>query len=641
MTLYVSRATLGGADLDSFETDLDSSEFEQLLAPVRDQCGTKEPEDLVPDRESRSTWLRLVLVMGSYVAIAALSVYPALIHGPTRILQAYGDGDLSQQVWFIEFAPWAILHGHSPFITTWINAPNGANLLGNTSFILPSLLATPVTLLFGPIAGFNFLIVLSFAISAGSMYFVVTHWVDWRPAAYVAGLLYGFSPFMVGQGLGHIFLLFEPVAPLVLYLAYEILLGHRFENPRRPGFLLGLLFAAQFFISTEILATFAVMGFLGGVAALFFYGRPLLDRTRFVLSSLFWGTTTFLVICIAPLLLLFDGPDHYVGPAQTVVSLDGLRADLASIVRPTFLQLFHPLGTLGPFNDTPEAGVYLGVPLVAFSLIALWKLRSRPAVRATAVMLLAVWVLSLGPSLTVWGHATRVPLPFTVLAHLPVFQNIVPSRLSLFLFLFLAPLMAFGLQALRDALRRWKLKGWNTTSIVALTVAVLFFPLLPNWPYGSGSLYVPSFITSPAEELIPAGSTVATYPFPDIPTTTPMSWQSIDEMRYKLLGGEMITPRANGTATFYGSVSDISGLSYFAYLGHKMPNMSAGIERGIRLDLEVFGVGTVVVAPMGEDPGAMRTAYGRALAEPGHDYDGTYVWFDVQQRLAFLRSHPT
>jgi hypothetical protein len=638
----VKDALLEGVELDpSPPFDLDPSQdlteaFGELeLSSSEDADGGERRRELQGRPAVGRKWLRFFLVMGTYCLVACFSIYPSLIHGPSRIIQANGNGDLSQQVWFLEFIPWAILHGHSPFITTWLNAPNGANLLGNTSIMLPSILAAPITFLFGPIAGFNFSVVLAFTLSAGAMYFAVSHLVTWKPAAYIAGLIYGFSPYMVGQGAGHIDLLFVPAPPLMLLIAYKTVCGKRQDRTMRNGILVGLLATAQFFSATEILGGLGIFAVVGGLIAIAVDRQRVMARARVIVATVGWAILTFAVICLVPVLLLLFGAQHYVGPAQVGVGL--LRSDLLSVIDPTALLLIHPFTLKAPFNDLPEFGLYLGIPMLVFLALTAWRLRSKRFIKVSVLMIAVAWLLGLGPRLSIAGHPTSIPLPFAVFGHLPLFDSMIPSRLSLFVFLFTVPVVAVGLERLFETTRAKAGSIPKPSVIFGVVLAAILVPLLPAWPYGVGPLYVPSFITSPAEQSIPNGSTVVTYPFPDVPTTTPMSWQAIDHMRYKILGGEIITPNAHGDATFYGTVSDISGISYFAYAGgEKLPSITPGVVRGVRLDLRVFGVGTVIVAPMGHDPTYIRNLYQRTMNEPGHDYNGTYVWFDVQQRLASI-----
>ena len=74
--------------------------------------------------------------------------------------------------------------------------PHGVNLLANTSSVAIGVALAPITWIFGPIATFNVALFLSPVLSALAMFILVRRWVTWMPAAFVAGLLYGFSPFV-------------------------------------------------------------------------------------------------------------------------------------------------------------------------------------------------------------------------------------------------------------------------------------------------------------------------------------------------------------------------------------------------------------------------------------------------------------
>ena len=84
-----------------------------------------------------------------------------------------------------------------------MNAPQGINLMWNTSMLLPGVLLAPLTLLAGPQASLTVLMTLGFAGSALG---------DVRRAAPVGrqrgrgglgGLVYGFSPALIQSAAGH------------------------------------------------------------------------------------------------------------------------------------------------------------------------------------------------------------------------------------------------------------------------------------------------------------------------------------------------------------------------------------------------------------------------------------------------------
>src|SRR5205085_8691189 len=124
----------------------------------------------------------------------------------------------------------------------------GVNMLNNTTPMLLAVVASPVTVVVGAAASYNLLTTLAFAASAGAAYVLIRRWTSWRPAAFVGGLLYGFSPYMVSVGWAHLFLTFVPWLPLMVLCLDEVLVRQR-GSPIRWGLALGLLAIAQFFTS--------------------------------------------------------------------------------------------------------------------------------------------------------------------------------------------------------------------------------------------------------------------------------------------------------------------------------------------------------------------------------------------------------
>ncbi len=74
--------------------------------------------------------------------------------------------------------------------------------MSNTGITLLGVIAAPLTLLGGPVLSFNALLTLALPVSALAMYACLRRWTTWRAAAFVGGLLYGFSPYIIGQDFG-------------------------------------------------------------------------------------------------------------------------------------------------------------------------------------------------------------------------------------------------------------------------------------------------------------------------------------------------------------------------------------------------------------------------------------------------------
>ena len=129
----------------------------------------------------------------------------------------------------------------------------------NGSMLALGVLFMPITKLFGPVVTWNIALRLAIVLSATSMCLVLRRWTTWWPAAFVGGLLYGFSAYMAYYGGNYLFLVFVPLPPVIFLLLHEILVRQRWR-PGRTGALLGVVCALQFFIWSEVLAEYCRHG---------------------------------------------------------------------------------------------------------------------------------------------------------------------------------------------------------------------------------------------------------------------------------------------------------------------------------------------------------------------------------------------
>jgi hypothetical protein len=147
--------------------------------------------------EAERPWRRLRttapwLVVCCYL-IGAVAVAARLWADPAGREQFAGVGDNELFSWFLRYAATAVAHGHLPaLVTIAMNAPQGVNLMWNTSFLLPGVLLTPVTLLAGPQVSLTLALTLGFAGSAASLFWVLRQWGASLGAAALGGAVYGF-----------------------------------------------------------------------------------------------------------------------------------------------------------------------------------------------------------------------------------------------------------------------------------------------------------------------------------------------------------------------------------------------------------------------------------------------------------------
>ena len=215
-----------------------------------------------------------------------------------------GCGDSAKFTWFFGWVAHALRHGLDPFYSTYLYHPHGVNLLADTSSTAVGIVLTPVTWAFGPIASLNVALTLSPVLSALSMFVLLRRWTRWTPAAFVGGLLYGFSPFaVVSLTSGWVDFTFVAIPPLCVLCLDELLLRQRWR-PLATGVGLGLLVVVQFFVGTEVLLMTVGFAAFGIVVLVIFaalrYPEQLRPRARAATVGLASAAVTSVVLLAYP-----------------------------------------------------------------------------------------------------------------------------------------------------------------------------------------------------------------------------------------------------------------------------------------------------------------------------------------------------
>jgi hypothetical protein len=538
--------------------------------------------------------------------LACLLYWPATPFGAGH-LPGCACGDPEQQTWFLAWTSHALTHGLNPFFTQYLNAPSGANLAIDTAMPLLGVLGMPVTLLAGPVATFNLLLKLGLAASGTSMFWVLRRYTSWWPAAFAGGLLFAFSPYLAGQAVRHVFLSFMPLVPLFIPLLDDWLISRR-RSPFRSGLLLGLVAALQYLISPEILLTSTLMAVAGLAWLALRHPGAVPERAGALARGLAAALPVFLLIAGYAIWLLIAGPNRPAGPVHILSGLAGYHADLLSPLFPTDRQLLAPgvlraAGERLPAGGTIENGFYLGFPLLVLLCYFVIRYRRVPLVATATVIGLVAFVLGLGSKLTVAGKAVGIPLPFTVFTRLSILQNLEPARLSLYVQLAAAVIVAVGLD--RTRAHGWRrasasaghgqpspadslvpaavpatskghvpgpvpprgsarpgdmpgpgeggssgrgqgppdrAPGWVRPVVVAVVGLVALFPLVPELPIRTYPVNTPHFFTGAKVRQVPPGALALTFPFELAPRNDAMMWQAASGMRFRLLGGDVFVP---------------------------------------------------------------------------------------------------
>jgi hypothetical protein len=445
-------------------------------------------------------------------------------------------GDTVQQVWWFEWLPWALTHGHDPLLTNamWSRL-GGVNVLSNTSWLAPAAVLSPITLLFGPVASFNVANLLAPVLSGWAAFALAGRFSRLAGARITAGGLYAFSPFVLRNTvLGHVGLTLTAYLPLVLLLGLRLL--GRETRPVRTGLLLGTLTIVEFFISLEVLAITAVTGGLCALGLMVCRPRIVAQARRQLLVAALAGATLATAALAYPVWFYLEGPRHVAGPLGPVMSSS------ASGIISTGPNVFNAhteltaVGYLGPQGPNVD---YLGVGLliaIAASFPVWWRRRACTIVAGVGVL---TWVLEFIPAR--WW------------AQLPLLSSIIVRRFALPVSLCAGLLIAASIDGWWSAAgRRWpgailamRRRGIRLAILVCTVVA--FIPLIDTYsvPFRVTTSAVPAWFQHDAGSL-PVGTAVLTIPFTYYTASSPMGWQSETDDDFDLIGGWAFVPGHNG-----------------------------------------------------------------------------------------------
>lgn len=535
---------------------------------------------------SRARTLR-VLVPAVYLALA-FGVFANTWASPTTHWIG-GDPDPSLFIWHLRWLPFALGEGHTPFLSNYLNYPDGFNLLWNTSVLFPAFVLAPVTLLFGAVLSYNLLVTLSLALSAWCAYLALRRYVRREEGAAAGGLLYGFSPFMFAQAGGHPHMTVAVYPPLVLLLLDEILVRRR-RSPILLGALLGVATGIQLLTGEEIAAITVLVACIG-LALLALLNRA---RVRARLPDAVRAGATALVVAAAidayPLSVQLGGAQRVTG---SIHPHNVFVLDLLSLVVPGPRQQLSPdsandLAT--HYSGLGELGGYIGVPLlvlVVFVLVRYWKDR---LVRFAGLLLGVVVVLALGPRLHVAGHSLPVRLPWVVPQRLPYFESILPARLAVIMFLLLGLLLAVFVD-------RFPRRSRSSGLALGVIVAAALLPLFPALPYPSGMSDTPRFFSSGARA-IPHGSVALVAPLAGVAggTTRPLLWQAESALRFRMPEAYVVRPAESTPAL--GDDSPLFRRMVQIQAGEAVSPVTPAARHRILCQLARLDVGSIAVGPM-------------------------------------------
>jgi hypothetical protein len=429
-------------------------------------------------------------------------------------------------IWSLGWMPYAIAHGINPFHTDILSAPGSIDLTWVVTVPGPALVMAPVTMVFGPVASDNVLLVAAPALAGWGAYLVCNQVTRRFWPSVAGGFVFGFSPY-IGRYMRaqlHVLLVFP--AALAVYLILRRIDGS--IGKRAFVALLALVLAAQLFISAEVFATMTLFGAIALLGA-FVLGPRLLRKSLLSVAGLIALSYVAVGAAVSPYLyeMVRHAPSGLI--RNTATSSHLLSTDLLSFVLPhrstwiggqTFAGII-PHSFIGNANMA-----YLGPGFILVLILFAWGARRHRTTWLLLGFVAATVVLSLGPRLHVAGIES-IPMPGAMIASLPFMRNAVPYRWVEYVWLAMAIIVALWLCGGR---RR---TVWVRYVVVGLGILLTIQQV--NFPPTSTDLSVPAFFTD---------GTYRSYIEPDeivLPITQTFGddllWQAETEMYFRMPQG--------------------------------------------------------------------------------------------------------
>ncbi|MFF0466640.1 hypothetical protein ACFYPX_04245 [Micromonospora zamorensis] len=549
---------------------------------------------------------RLDLLAALVCAVLAGWVTHGLWPDPAGRTLALNPEDQALYEWFLAVDARALL-GDFGLLTDRLNAPDGVNLMANTTVIALGVVFAPVTLLLGAPVTFALLAAANLAGTAFAWYLLFHRTLRARRlAAALGGGLCGFGPGMISQTNSHLHMTAQWLVPVIVWLVARLLRASdpgpttldgtgrdRLPGPDRRRMLtsaagLAAAVTAQVFIGEEVLFLAAVTLLVMAIS----YALADRELARRALPGFAGGLAVAaglaLLVLGYPLWFQFAGPQ---GVADGMFTPAYFSADLSS------WWTISPLSVAGSDQSArlttgpAEYNTFLGWPLLlVVAVCAIWAGRRR-LVLACVVAGLVMGALSLGPEVVLGGTRTALPGPYALIGGLPVVDGALPMRFALALLPIIATLVVLAVdRALRGTGRARRL--------VPLAVGAALLPIFPTPLPTAARPAVPEFVSGGHwRQCVRPGGVLVPVPLPTPKEPWPMRWATAADAAFGLPEGFFIGPYGRGGTAAMGTFKQPTS-ALLADVARRGDQPAIGDEqrRQAARDAEFWGASCIALA---------------------------------------------
>lgn len=354
-------------------------------------------------KSNRSHLLAFALFMG----LTVVMTWPLARGFSYLTLGPLGDDlEFIWKVWWFKRS--VVDLGVSPFFNPDIYYPIGYNLALAEMTPANTILALPVTMAFGPIVGYNFMIFVSFVLSAFGTYLLVYYLTRNRMAGVLSAIIFAFSPYRMAHSDGHLSVIATQWLPFLLLSVERLFREKRLRHSIVAAVVYSLATLSAWYYAlylVVLLPLYLVVRFRSWRSQLL---DPLIPKA----AAVFCALVLVGVLPFALPYLRLRAAQPYRQPFQQHLDLS---ASLVNLLGPSLLHPVWGEWLRARWNPSPvfvvERSISLGVVPLSLALLAGWKGRARKPVQAFGALALAACILAFGPVLHLSGSMVEVPLP--------------------------------------------------------------------------------------------------------------------------------------------------------------------------------------------------------------------------------------
>jgi Dolichyl-phosphate-mannose-protein mannosyltransferase len=395
---------------------------------------------------NRLTWRDHVvsLVVFSLLTLCYLN---AFLLDPAGFDGFGDDGLFANAFWWFRHA---LANLSNPFFSDYLFYPKGMSLVFHSDTYSNFLLTLPINYLWGVEVAVNMAYLLSFMLTGYCTYLLVHDLTGSRWGAFIAGVIFTFSPFHFGQGKGHLHISTLQWLPLYFLFLKQSLQGERVRQAICAGVVFGLIILTDQ-LQTICASLVTLVVILDGLRRVVRNREALLTGARqlAVIAVTAAGCAWFYLIPLLKELLGQHGATK-VAPLEHG-GANTFSADLLGFVIPGFHRLWG--SAFASFNLGLDSSVYIGFITLALAGYGIWRCRREQPVVLALVVASLFWLMSLGTYLHVNGvwefGSKRIPLPYLAMTDIPMLgDNRTPCRFHMITLLALSILAGYGVREL-------------------------------------------------------------------------------------------------------------------------------------------------------------------------------------------------